>query len=295
MTFKNIFLFLTLGICILIFSFYYFKPSEYIEPSVNINAGGATFPYPVYSKWASDYKDHTGNLINYQPNGSGAGIKGVKEGIIDFGGTDMPLSEEELIEFNLMQFPTLVGAIVPIFNLPENDSVNFSGQVLVKIFSGDITKWNDPLLLELNPNIELPNLDIVVTYRSEGSGTTYAWLTYLARHGSNLGVNTSINWPTGIGSKGNAGVASTVSQLSGSIGYVEYTYAKENNIKIGLIDNINASTETFINSTWPVLAQTYILVPNDSLKKEEILKFFDWASVFGKQTAIDLDYIPVER
>lgn len=265
-------------------------PSDYEEPVV-ISAAGATFPYPVYSKWAIDYEDFSGVQVNYNATGSGAGIRQVQEGVVDFGGTDAPLTEEQLQEHNLMQFPTVMGAVVPIVNLPVD--INVSGEVLAKIFQTDITKWNDPEIAELNPNVDLPDLDIAIIHRAEGSGTTFVWLSYLFKYGSTLGVNTIIDWPAGIGAKGNQGVALGVEQLPGSIGYVEYSYAKQSGGQIASIDGLYPTYESFVNMEWPILAATYILVPNDSPKKDEIMKFFEWAALFGVDAARELDYISV--
>ena len=211
--------------------------------AADISGAGATFPYPIYAKWADAYKKETGNGLNYQSIGSGGGIKQIKANTVTFGASDMPLKPEELKAAGLVQFPTVTGGDVPVVNLQgiKPGELTLDGPTLAKIFLGDITMWDDPAIKKLNPKAKLPSQAIVVVHRSDGSGTTFIWTDYLSKISDDwktkVGANTAVEWPTGIGAKGNEGVANNVLQTSGAIGYVEYAYAKQN--KMSYVDMIN--------------------------------------------------------
>ena len=298
--------------------------------AADISGAGATFPYPIYAKWADMYKKETGNGLNYQSIGSGGGIKQIKAKTVTFGASDMPLTPKDLTDAGLVQFPTVVGGNVPVVNIDgvaAGDLV-LDGPTLANIFLGKITKWDDPAIAKLNPKAKLPSQAIVVVHRSDGSGTTFIFTDYLSKESpdwkSNVGANTSVEWPTGIGAKGNEGVANNVGQTKGSIGYVEYAYAKQN--KMATVDMINADGKTVPPSaaafqaaaanadwaksdhyyviltnqpgaeSWPIAGATFILMqskPTDAAAAGEALKFFDWAYTKGTQAAQDLDYVPL--
>jgi phosphate transport system substrate-binding protein len=298
--------------------------------SADITGAGATFPFPLYSKWAEAYKKETGTGLNYQSIGSGGGIRQIRAKTVDFGASDMPLKGEDLTKDGLIQFPTVMGALVPAFNLPGINAreVKFTGPVLADIYLGKITKWNDPQLVALNPGVKLPDAAINVVYRSDGSGTTFVWTDYLSRISeewkSKVGANTSIQWPVGLGGKGNEGVSGTVKQITNSIGYVEYAYAKQNALAYGLVRNKAGNfpvpdDKTFqaaaegadwnaapgfgiilndqpASQAWPITSATFILMhaasenPNQT---KEALKFFDWAYKNGDKLALDLEYVPL--
>src|SRR5881396_402076 len=215
--------------------------------TVQINGAGATFPNPIYSKWFSEYnKLHPTVQINYQSIGSGGGIRQVSNQTVFFGATDGPMTSEQLLAApgKILHFPTVLGAVVPVYNIPNvNAELKFTGQVLADIFLGKITKWNDPAIVKLNGGVNLPGTDITVVHRSDGSGTTYIWVDYLSKvwpgFKSKVGVNTSVNWATGVGGKGNEGVAGLVTQSPGSIGYVELIYALQNKISYGSVQNMS--------------------------------------------------------
>lgn len=298
--------------------------------AAEISGAGATFPYPVYAKWADAYKKETGNSLNYQSIGSGGGIKQIKAGTVTFGASDMPLKPEELKAAGLVQFPTVTGGDVPVVNLEgvKPGELAFDGPTLAKIFLGEITTWNDPAIQRLNPKIKLPSQAIVVVHRSDGSGTTFIWTDYLSKVSadwkSNIGASTAVEWPVGIGAKGNEGVANNVLQTSGAIGYVEYAYAKQN--KMTYADLINKdgkrvapNAETFQaaaanadwakapgfyliltdqpgSKSWPVAGATFILMhtaPEDPAAAGEALKFFRWAYEKGGKMGEELDYVPL--
>src|SRR6476619_2010410 len=220
--------------------------------AVDISGAGATFPYPIYAKWADSYKKETGAGLNYQSIGSGGGIKQIQAKTVTFGATDMPLKPEELSKAGLVQFPTVIGGDVPVANLEgvKSGDLKLDGPTLAKIFLGEIKTWNDPAIQKLNASAKLPNQPIVVVHRSDGSGTTFIWPDYLSKVSadwkSKVGANTAVEWPTGLGAKGNEGVANNVSQTKGSIGYVEYAYAKQNNL----------TTVSMINKDGKVVAPT---------------------------------------
>ncbi len=294
-----------------------------------INGAGATFPYPVYSAWAYHYEQIKGIKINYQSVGSGAGISQAKAGTVDFGATDAPLKTEDLKTSDLIQFPTLIGGVVPVVNLPQvtSDQIRLDSATLAQIFLGQIKKWNDPALQKLNPQLALPALPITVVHRSDGSGTSWLFTKYLsevsAEWQSKVGFATSVAWPTGLGGKGNEGVASFVTRVKGSIGYVEYAYAVQNKLVTLQLQNragnfISATAESFMASAqnapwqnhealdvslintqgaqaWPITGATYILVPRklEKAKHKLIFDFFDWAYLNGKDEANRLHYIPL--
>jgi phosphate transport system substrate-binding protein len=298
--------------------------------AVDISGAGATFPYPIYAKWADAYKKETGNGLNYQSIGSGGGIKQIKAKTVTFGASDMPLKPEELKAAGLVQFPTVTGGDVPVVNLEgvKPGELVLDGPTLAKIFLGEIKVWDDPAIKKLNPKVKLPSAAIVVVHRSDGSGTTFIWTDYLSKVSddwkSKVGANTAVEWPAGIGAKGNEGVANNVLQTNGAIGYVEYAYAKQN--KMTYADVINkegkrvapnaesfkaaAANADWANApgfyqiltgqpgtkSWPIAGATFILmheVPDDPATAAEALKFFSWAYDKGGKMAEELDYVPL--
>ena len=298
--------------------------------AADISGAGATFPYPVYAKWADAYKKETGNGLNYQSIGSGGGIKQITNKTVTFGASDAPLKGEELDRIGLAQFPAVMGGIVPVVNLDgvKSGDLALDGPTLAKIFLGEIKNWNDPAIQKLNPNAKLPNQAIAIVHRSDGSGTTYNFAYYLAEVSpdwkSKVGVNTSVQWPSGIGAKGNEGVANNVANTKGSIGYVEYAYAKQNNLTFTKMVNKDGKTvlptsEAFQaaaanadwksqpgygvilanqpgEKSWPMTAATWILVykkPSDPAATGEALKFFAWSYKNGAKMAESLDYVPM--
>jgi phosphate transport system substrate-binding protein len=298
--------------------------------AADISGAGATFPYPIYAKWADAYKKETGNGLNYQSIGSGGGIKQITNKTVTFGASDAPLKGEELDRIGLAQFPAVMGGIVPVVNLDgvKSGDLALDGPTLAKIFLGEIKNWNDPAIQKLNPNAKLPNQAIAIVHRSDGSGTTYNFAYYLAEVSpdwkSKVGVNTSVQWPSGIGAKGNEGVANNVANTKGSIGYVEYAYAKQNNLTFTKMVNKDGKTvlptsEAFQaaaanadwksqpgygvilanqpgEKSWPMTAATWILVykkPSDPAATGEALKFFAWSYKNGAKMAESLDYVPM--
>ncbi len=296
----------------------------------DITGAGATFPYPIYAKWAEAYKTQANIGMNYQSIGSGGGIKQIEAKTVDFGASDMPLKPEDLEANGLMQFPTVMGGDVPVYNLNEVGAgeLKFTGPLLADIFLGKITKWNDPAIAAINPGVKLPDQDITVVHRSDGSGTTFIWTNYLSKVSSEwskkVGEGTAVNWPVGTGGKGNEGVASYVMRLKGSIGYVEYAYALQNKMAYGQVKNkdgrfvkpednsfkaaaANADwskapgmylllTEQAGKDSWPITGATFILMHKTQDKPDsgkEVLKFFDWAYENGDKLAADLDYVPM--
>ena len=294
----------------------------------DITGAGASFPAPVYSKWAEAYQKATNTRINYQSMGSSAGIKQIKAKTVDFGATDAPLSDEELAKDGLIQFPTVIGGVVPVVNIAgvTPGQLRLNGQVLGDIFLGKITKWNDPAVVALNPGVKLPDAAIAVVRRADGSGTTFNFTNYLSKVNpdwkAKVGEGTAVNWPTGAGGKGNEGVSAFVKQLPNSIGYVEYAYAKQNKMSHTLLQNAagafvapddttfkaaaaNADwNRTFQQvltgqpgkDSWPITAATFIVMHKVQEKPANAtasLKFFDWAYASGDKMADELDYVPM--
>lgn len=298
--------------------------------AADITGAGASFPYPIYAKWGAMYKSASGNALNYNSIGSGGGIAQIKAKTVTFGASDMPLSPAELDKFGLAQFPTVVGGIVPIINVSgvgANELV-LNGETLAGIFSGDITKWNDPAIAALNSGMSLPDQAIAVVHRADGSGTTFGFSTYLSTVSpawkENVGAATAIDWPVGIGAKGNEGVAGNVAQTAGSIGYVEFAYAKDNGIAYAKMVNhdgnvVEPQADAFAAAAagadwtkipgfqvvlvdepganaWPITSGTFILMqkkPVDAAASSEALKFFKWAYENGDDAALALDYVPL--
>lgn len=298
--------------------------------AADITGAGATFPFPVYSKWAEAYKKETGTGLNYQSIGSGGGIKQITAKTVDFGATDAPLKGEQLEKQGLVQFPTVMGGVVPIVNVQGAGAgqIKLTGEVLADIFQGKIAKWSDPKIAGLNEGMKLPDATITPVYRSDASGTTNIFTSYLSQVSetwkSGLGANTSVNWPAGQGGKGNEGVAATVKQVPNSIGYVEYAYAQQSKIPFVLVQNKDGRFPTPENKSfqaaaanadwtlapgfgisltnqpgadaWPITAATFILVHKTPEKPEQtaqVLKFFEWAYKNGGKLASELDYVPL--
>jgi phosphate transport system substrate-binding protein len=298
--------------------------------AVDISGAGATFPYPLYAKWADAYRKETGNGLNYQSIGSGGGIKQIQSKTVTFGASDMPLKPEELKKSGLLQFPTVIGGDVPVVNLEgvKSGDLALDGPTLADIFLGKVKTWDDAAIKKLNPNAKLPSQPIVVVHRSDGSGTTFIFTDYLSKVSpewqSKVGASTAVEWPAGIGAKGNEGVANNVQQTKGSIGYVEFAYAKQN--KLTTVNMMNKdgksvapSAESFQAAaanagwdkadsyyviltdepgagSWPIAGATFILMhrqPQDLAAATAALKFFDWAYTKGDKMAEDLDYVPM--
>ncbi len=300
--------------------------------AVEISGAGATFPYPVYAKWADTYKKETGVGLNYQSIGSGGGIKQIEAKTVTFGATDAPLKGPDLEKFGLVQFPMVMGGIVPVVNLEgiKPGEIVLDGPTLAGIFLGAVKTWDDPAIKKLNPNVKLPSQAIVVVHRSDGSGTTFNFTYYLAAASddwkSQVGSATSVEWLVGIGAKGNEGVSNNVSQTKGSIGYIEYAYALQNKMVYTKMVNkdgkiVAPTSEAFQaaaanadwNSvpgygvilanqpgatSWPMTAATFILIPKqpqDASATAEALKFFAWAYAKGDKIAEELDYVPMPK
>jgi phosphate transport system substrate-binding protein len=298
--------------------------------AVDISGAGATFPYPIYAKWADAYKSETGARLNYQSIGSGGGIKQIEAKTVVFGATDAPLSGEELAKNSLVQFPMVMGGIVPVVNLNgiSPGTLVIDGPTLAKIFLGQVKSWDDPAIKALNPGTTLPRQAIAVVHRSDGSGTTFNFTDYLAKVSpdwkSKVGSSAAVEWPVGIGAKGNEGVANNVAQTRGSVGYVEYAYAKQNKLTFTKMTNKDGKTVTPDSETfqaaaanadwnsvpgygvilsnqpgaqsWPMTAATFILIhkqPQDPAAATEALKFFAWAYAKGAKMAEDLDFVPM--
>jgi len=296
----------------------------------DITGAGSTFVYPVLAKWADVYRKQTNIGLNYQSIGSGGGIKQITAKTVTFGATDMPLMHDDVAKNNFVQFPVINGSVVPIMNLPgiKPGEVTLDGPTIAKIFLGEITKWNDPAIAKLNAGVKLPDAAIAVVHRSDGSGTTFIWTNYLSKVSpdwkSKVGENTAVEWPVGIGAKGSEGVSNNTAQTVGALGYVEYAYAKQNNLTYAKMINhagkvVAPTTESFQaaaagadwtsapdfrvimtdapgDKSWPVAGSTFILmqaVPTDTVVSSEALKFFDWGYKNGKQMAADLDYVPM--
>ena len=291
-----------------------------------ITGAGATFPAPIYAKWAADYHKATGAKINYQSVGSGAGIKQIEAKTVTFGASDMPLTDEKLKEAGLFQFPTVIGGVVPVVNIKgiKPGELKLTGPLLGDIYLGKVTKWDDPAIKQLNPTVALPSDAIMVVRRADGSGTTFIWTNYLSKVSpefkDKVGEGTAVNWPIGAGGKGNEGVSAFVSRLPNSIGYVEYAYVKQNKMTYVQVQNSAGTwvtpsdtafkaaaagatgSKTYFQvltnqagkESWPISGATFILVHLKPLKPEEVktaLKFFDWAYTSGDKAADDLDYV----
>jgi phosphate transport system substrate-binding protein len=298
--------------------------------AADISGAGATFPYPIYAKWADAYKKETGNGLNYQSIGSGGGIKQIQSKTVTFGASDMPLKGQQLDKDGLIQFPTVMGGVVIVANLEDigPGQLVLDGETIAKIYLGQIKSWDDAAIKNLNPSVKLPSQAIAVVHRSDGSGTTFVFTDYLSKVStefkSKVGSNTSVSWPVGIGAKGNEGVANNVGQTSGSIGYVEYAYAKQN--KLAYTNMINKDGKTVSPDlkafqaaaanadwssapgfgiiltnqagaeSWPITSATFILMhkkPADPAASETALRFFAWAYGKGSNMAEELDYVPL--
>lgn len=298
----------------------------------SITGAGATFPFPVYAKWAEEYKKATGVGLNYQSIGSSGGIRQINAKTVTFGATDAPVKGEDLEQRGQVQFPAIIGGTVPIVNLDgfKPGELRITGPVMAEVFMGDITRWNDPKLVALNPGKNLPNQLITVVHRADGSGTTFNWTDYLTTvskaWADRVGRGAAVKWPaaTSVGGKGNEGVAANVERIKGSIGYVEYAYVKKNNLTFMQLQNksgkwVSPDDLTFSaaaagadwfsvpgmglsivdqrgDNVWPVSTASFIIMyknPDDKAASQEVLKFFDWAFKNGKKAALDLDYVPL--
>ena len=294
----------------------------------DVTGAGATFPAPVYSKWADAYNKATGVRINYQSVGSGAGIKQIKAKTVDFGASDMPLKDEELAKDGLVQFPTVIGGVVPVINVKgiTPGQLKLTGEVLADIYLGKVKKWNDPAITALNPGVALPDNAIAVVRRADGSGTSFIFTNYLSKVNAEwkakVGEGTAVNWPTGAGGKGNEGVSAFVQRLPNSIGYVEYAYAKQNKMSHVVLKNAAGTfvqpddaafkaaaasadwSKTFYQlltnqagkDAWPISGATFILLHKAQEKPVQgaaTLKFFEWAYANGDKTAAELEYVPL--
>jgi phosphate transport system substrate-binding protein len=298
--------------------------------AADISGAGATFPYPIYAKWADAYKKLTGIGLNYQSIGSGGGIKQIKAKTVTFGASDMPLKPEDLSGAGLLQFPMIIGGVVPVVNLKgiAPGQLHLDGATIASMYMGEIAKWDDARIKKLNPGVALPATAIAPVYRSDGSGTNFLFSDYLSKESpkfaSDIGANTAVEWPKGIGAKGNEGVANMTSQTDGAIGYVEYAYAKQNKMTYATLTNksgavVAPSAESFQAAaasadwakadsyyliltdqagakSWPITGASFILLykdPPDPAAVKEALKFFGWAYKDGAQMAAELDYVPL--
>jgi phosphate transport system substrate-binding protein len=301
-----------------------------VAGAATISGAGASFPAPLYAKWAETYKTQTGTALNYQAIGSGGGIKQISAHTVDFGASDKPLKPRELGKRGLYQFPTVIGGIVPIVNLPglRPGQLKLTGPLLADIFLGKIRRWNAPQIGAANPGMRLPNLPITVVHRSDGSGTSFLFTSYLALESKEwedqVGANDAVQWPTGIGGKGNDGVSAFVKQTAGAIGFVEYAYAKQNGSAFVQLRNkagrfVSPNAQTFAAAAqsadwlhspgnyivlvdqpgamaWPIIGATFILVhrnQRDAAQAGNVMKFFDWAYANGDAQAAALDYVSV--
>jgi len=298
--------------------------------AADLTGAGATFPYPIYSKWAEAYKSATGIGLNYQSIGSGGGIKQIKAKTVDFGASDKPLDSAELEKEGLMQFPAVIGGVVPVMNLDgvTPGQMKLTADIIAGIHLGKITKWNDAAITALNPDLKLPALSITVVHRADGSGTTFLWTDYLSKANAEfksvVGSGTAVKWPTGVGGKGNEGVAANVQRVKGAFGYVEYAYAKKNKITHAQLKNrdgefVQPDDETFKaaasngdwantpgmaviltnqpgKNSWPATGASFIIMHKtqpEALTGRAVLKFFDWAYKNGAAMATELDYVPM--
>jgi phosphate transport system substrate-binding protein len=298
--------------------------------ATDITGAGATFPYPIYAKWADAYRKATGVGMNYQSIGSGGGIKQITAKTVDFGASDAPLKAEDLEKNGLIQFPAIMGGVVPVYNVKgiEAGKLRLSGELLAQIYLGKVAKWNDPVVAKLNAGVKLPDQAISVVHRSDGSGTTFLFTNYLAKVSpdwkSAVGEGTAVKWATGVGGKGNEGVANYVARIDGSIGYVEYAYAKQNRLAYAQMANregqfVAPDDDSFKAAaagadwakapgmyliltdqpgarSWPITGASFILMHQIQEKPEsakEVLRFFDWAFANGGGMAAELDYVPM--
>jgi phosphate transport system substrate-binding protein len=303
-----------------------------VTAQADIVGAGATFPFPIYYKWAEGYKKATGVSLNYQSIGSSGGIRQINAKTVDFGATDAPVSGENLDKMAQVQFPAIIGGTVPVVNLDgiKPGELRITGPVMADVFLGNITKWNDPKLAALNPGKTLPNLEITIVHRADGSGTTFNWTDYLSTVSpewlARVGRGPAVKWPAAasVGGKGNEGVAANVTRIKGSIGYVEYAYVKQNKMTFLQLQNksgryVSPDDLTFAAAAdgadwfsvpgmglsivdqknpnaWPVSSASFIVMyknPENKAKSQEVLKFFDWAFKNGKKDAVDLDYVPL--
>jgi phosphate transport system substrate-binding protein len=299
-----------------------------VVSAADITGAGATFPYPIYSKWSEAYKAATGIGLNYQSIGSGGGIKQIKAKIVDFGASDMPLKQEELDKEGLMQFPAIIGGVVPVVNIDgvAAGQLKLSSEVIADIYLGKVTKWDHPSITAINPGLKLPNANISVVHRSDGSGTTFIWTNWLSKTNQEwadkVKDGTAVKWPMGVGGKGNEGVSAVVQQLKNSIGYVEYAYAKKNKIPHAQVKNrdgnfVQPSDDTFKaaaanadwanapgfyllltdqkgKDAWPITGASFIVMHRqqaDVLTGRAILKFFDWSYKNGGKMSEELEYV----
>jgi phosphate transport system substrate-binding protein len=297
--------------------------------AAEMTGAGASFPAPIYAKWAEAYHKATGNRVNYQSIGSSGGIRQIQAKTVDFGASDAPMKPEDLSKHGLMQFPTVIGGVVPVVNVPgiKPGELKLTGQVLGDIYLGTIKKWNDKAIAALNPGLKLPDTAIGVVRRADGSGTTFIFTNYLSKVNEEwkkkVGEGTAVSWPTGLGGKGNEGVAAFVQRVPGAIGYVEYAYAKQNKLPHVAMQNAESQfvqpddqsfsaaaagadwtkgafyeilTNTPGKQSWPITGATFILVHTQPEKPQqiaEVLKFFDWAYAQGDKSALELDYVPM--
>jgi len=272
--------------------------------AADISGAGATFPFPIYSKWADTYKKETGNSLNYQSIGSGAGIKQIIAKTVTFGASDMPLEQKELDKNGLIQFPTVIGGNVVVVNIDGvgPGEMELDGATVADIYLGKITKWNDARIAKQNPKVKLPDTGITVVRRSDGSGTTYVFTKFLSEVSADwadkIGSGTAIEWPVGVGAKGNDGVAGNVKMTKNSIGYVEYAYAKQNGLAHTTINGKQPGKVSFQDNSWPITAPTYIIMyikPVDAAASKAALDFFEWAYTKGDAMADELDYVPLSQ
>jgi len=299
----------------------------------SINGAGATFPYPIYGKWFEEFRQKNPSIeINYQSKGSGAGIAQLTEGTVDFGASDMPMKDEQIaaLKVKALHFPTVLGAVVPTFNLPGITDLKFSQQMLAGIFLGKIGKWNDPAIAKANPGVKLPSMDIIVVHRAEGSGTTFVFTDFLSKVSpewkSGPGANTSIKWPTGVGQQGNEGVAGMVKQTPGAIGYVELIYALTNKMSYGSVENSSGAyvkadlqsvtaaaagaaksmpadfrvsiTNAPGKTAYPIASFTWLLIPTqiqDAQKRTALVNFLKWMLTEGQKDCAKLYYAPLPK
>ncbi len=300
--------------------------------AADITGAGATFPYPIYAKWAEAYKKETGTGLNYQSIGSSGGLKQIRAKTVTFGASDAPVKGDALTKDNMIQFPAIIGGTVPVFNLDgfKPGQIKITGEVLADMFMGWIVNWNDPKIAALNPGVKLPDQTITVVHRADGSGTTFNFTDYLTvaskRWAEKVGKGSAVKWPaaSSVGGKGNEGVAANVRRVKGAVGYVEYAYAKKNNMTYMQLQNkdgkyVSPDDKTFaaaaagadwfsvpgmglsiVNqpgaTSWPITTASFILMyknPSDKKASDEVLKFFDWSFKNGKQLALDLDYVPL--